>query len=55
MNHEWRQETWTVTELMRNTVIMILQICLKMMVTRLYSFDQNFYIAHQDVSNTQKK
>lgn len=36
-------------------IIIILQICLRMVVTRLCSFDQNFYIAHQDVSSTQKK
>lgn len=35
-------------------IIIILPVCLNIMVTRLYSLDQNFYIAHQDVSSIQK-
>lgn len=45
-----------MVELVRNTtVIIILRICLTMMVTRFFSFDQDFYIAIQDISGTQEK
>lgn len=50
-----------MAELGRNTIIKIiitiimLQICLKMTVTRLCSFDQSFYIALQDVSGARNK
>lgn len=49
-------DIWNFIELTRSamTVIIILPICLNMMVTRLYSLDQNFYIGHQDVSSIQK-